>query len=104
MLATYTDTTGSYKVLLDIQPIPLGVTFSNADSKLKARTSLFTETWQQSHSTFELSKMSPQVGLAVPSFRGATLREGLHTHLLLVRESLHKVLLVLTRICIYNYE
>jgi len=34
-------------------------------SKLKARTSLFTETWQKRRSSFELSKMSPQVGLAV---------------------------------------
>jgi len=79
MLATYTDTTGSYKVLLDIQPIPLGVTFSNADSKLKARTSLFTETWQKSHSTSELSKMSPQVGLAVPRVQGGNMK-GRFTH------------------------
>ena len=37
-------------------------------SKLKARTSLFTETWQKTLRalSFELSKMSPQVGLAVP--------------------------------------
>jgi len=34
-------------------------------SKLKARTSLFTETWQKRRSSFELSKMSPQVGSAV---------------------------------------
>ena len=34
-------------------------------SKLKARTSLFTETWQKRRSSFELLKMSPQVGLAV---------------------------------------
>jgi len=34
-------------------------------SKLKASTSLFTETWQKRRSSFELSKMSPQVGLAV---------------------------------------
>ena len=38
----------------NVQPIPLGVTFSNAVSKLKAPTSLFTETWQKRHSTFEL--------------------------------------------------
>ena len=53
----------------EVQPIPLGVTFSNADPKLKARTSVFTETWQKRRSSFELklSKMSPQVGLAVVS-------------------------------------
>ena len=37
-----------------IQPIPLAVTFSNAVSKLKALTSLFTETWQERRSSFEL--------------------------------------------------
>jgi len=42
-------------------------------SKLKARTSLFTETWQKKRSSFELStlkqlsKMSSQVGYAVTS-------------------------------------
>jgi hypothetical protein len=38
------------------KPIPLGVTFSNAvsSSKIKARTSLFTETWQKRCSSFEL--------------------------------------------------
>ena len=32
-----------------VQPIPLGLTFSNAvsNSKLKARTSLVTETWHK---------------------------------------------------------
>jgi len=37
-----------------VQPIPLRVTFSNAVSKLKARTSLFTETWPKRRSSFEL--------------------------------------------------
>jgi len=37
-----------------VQPIPLEVTFSNAVAKLKARTSLFTETWQKRRSSFEL--------------------------------------------------
>jgi len=42
--------------ILKVQPIPLGVTFSNAvsSSKLKARTSLFIETWQKRRSSFEL--------------------------------------------------
>ena len=35
-------------------------------SKLKARTSLFTETRQKRRWSFEFSKMKPQVGLAVP--------------------------------------
>ena len=54
------------------QPIPPGVTYSKALSKLKARMSLFTETWQKRRSSFELwplkqlSKLSPQVGSAVP--------------------------------------
>jgi len=47
------------------KPIPLGVTFSNAvsSSKIKARTSLFTETWQRDVRalSFELSKMTSQV-------------------------------------------
>ena len=37
-----------------VQLIPLGVTFSNAVSKLKARMSVFTETWQKRRSSFEL--------------------------------------------------
>ena len=37
-----------------LQPIPLGVTFSKAVSKLKARTSLLTETWQKKRASFEL--------------------------------------------------
>ena len=48
-------------ICLQVQPIPLGVTISNAvsklkaqSSKLKARTSLFTETWQKRRSSFEL--------------------------------------------------
>jgi len=56
-----------------VQPIPRGVTFPKLfqSSKLKARMSLFTETWQKSSSSFQLwalkqnSKISPQVGLAV---------------------------------------
>ena len=54
-----------------VQPIPLGVTFSNAVSKLKARTSLLPRFSEKRRSSFELwalkelSKMSPQVGLAV---------------------------------------
>jgi len=38
------------------KPIPLGVTFSNdvSSSKIKARTSLFTETWQKRCLSFEL--------------------------------------------------
>jgi len=39
---------------LHLQPTPLWVTFSNAVSKLKARTSLSTETWQKRRSSFEL--------------------------------------------------
>ena len=41
-----------------VQPIPFGVRFSKALSKLKAqtRTSLFTETWQKRRSSFELRK------------------------------------------------
>jgi len=40
----------------NVQPIPLGVTLSNAvlSSKLKARTFLFTATWQERCSSFEL--------------------------------------------------
>ena len=38
-------------------------------SKLKARLSLFTETWQKRRSSFELSKMSPQVGLGVSPYQ-----------------------------------
>jgi len=53
--------------LVEVQPIPLWVTFSNAVSKLQAPTSLFTEAWQKRHLSFELSKMSLQVELAVCS-------------------------------------
>jgi len=38
----------------EVQPIPIGVTFSNAVSKLKARMSVFTEVWQKRRSSFEL--------------------------------------------------
>jgi len=56
-----------------LQPIPRGVIFPKLfqSSKLKTRTSLFTETWQKRSLCFELwalkqnSKMSPQVGLAI---------------------------------------
>jgi len=53
---TYTHTYKHAKTCSYIQPIPLGVTFSNAvsSSKLKARTSLFTEKWQKRRSSFEL--------------------------------------------------
>ena len=61
------------------QPIPLGVTFSNAarlfqSSKLEARTSLWPRFSEKSRSSFELwalkelLKMSPHVGLAVYTF------------------------------------
>jgi len=54
--------------ITQVQPIPLGVLHFRMlfqSSKRKARTSHFTETWQKRRSSFELSKMSPQVGLAV---------------------------------------
>ena len=61
------------------------------NSKLKARTSLFTETWQKRRSSIELwaSKMSPQVGLAVHESwpfkdiwmsHGTQMNEPCHTH------------------------
>jgi len=56
----------------DVQPIPLGVTLSNAVSKLKAQSSKLERLFSLKHRkrdvralSFELSKMSPQVGLAV---------------------------------------
>jgi len=56
-----------------LQPIPLGVTFSNAVSKLKAQKlerlfSLKRGKRDVRALSFELSKMSPQVGLAVHYF------------------------------------
>ena len=45
---------GSGAIAIHIQPVPLGVTFSNAVSKIKARRSLSTETWQKRRSSFEL--------------------------------------------------
>jgi len=36
-----------------VQPIPLGVTFSNDVSKLKALTFLFTETWHKRRPNFD---------------------------------------------------
>ena len=54
----------------EVQPIPLGVTFSNATSK--AQSSKLERLFSLKHGkrdirawSFELSKMSPQVGLAV---------------------------------------
>jgi len=57
--------------LVCVQPIPLGVTFSNAVSKLKAPTSLLPRFSGKRRSSFELlalkelSKISPHAGLAV---------------------------------------
>ena len=47
---------GSLYTYIYIQPIPRGVTFPKLfqSSKLKARMSLFTETWQKRSSSFEL--------------------------------------------------
>ena len=49
-ICTYTD------IYVHTQPILRGVTFSKhfQSSKLKARTSLFTETWPKRRSSFEL--------------------------------------------------
>jgi len=68
-----------------IQPIPLGATFSNAVSKLKAQSSNVCFYWNVAKETFEpwafeLSKMSPQVELAVQ-----TLNECLCCHILALK-------------------
>ena len=56
------------KVKSDVQPIPLGVTFSTAISKLKAQSSnVSLHRNVARRSSFELSKMTAQVGLAVPA-------------------------------------
>ena len=59
-------------VYVDVQPIPLGVTFSNALSKLKAQSSKLERLFSLKRGkrdvralSFERSKMSHQVGLAV---------------------------------------
>ena len=46
------------KVILYIQPIPLGVTFSNAVSKLKAQSSNVSFHWNVAKETFELWALS----------------------------------------------
>ena len=43
-----------------VQPIPLGVTFSNAVSKLKAQSSNVSFHWNVAQEALELSKMSPK--------------------------------------------
>jgi len=50
----YTCTCIHMHIYTHAQPIPRGVKSSKALSKLKARTSLLTETWQKRRSSFEL--------------------------------------------------
>ena len=61
-----------YDIMQMIQPIPLGVTFSNTVSKLKAQSSKLERLFSLKRGkrdfralSFELSKMTLQVGLAV---------------------------------------
>jgi len=67
---------------MHVQPIPLGVTFSNVVSKLKAQSSKLDRLFSLKRGkralralSFELSKMSPQVGLAVSRLAETELRQ-----------------------------